>query len=1804
MFIILMFCLAPLSALDLNAEDNNTKCDDKSIDGNIKVDDTNITTDDDNSQTKNVDDDSAADDSDTQVQDNDDGIKDIKSDKPLKSSEKVSAHLVDPNLAISIEDIYQGEDAIVKVTANSSFSQIVEVKLHTGESCIVRVSEGYGEGSISGLNPNTYSATVSSAADATFYADEATTTFIVKAKVDPKLSIKVNNVTQGEKPVARITANNTLNGNVVVKINSSGNEYTVKLSNGAVNATIFENLAPGNYSATVSYAGDNVFKPAEKTAKFSVKAGELADPNLSISVADITQGNKVVAEINADSSFTNYVDVKLNNSEDSHAVKVTDGKGKITISDNLEPGEYTATVSFNGDSTFKESENSTTFSVKAGELADPNLSISVADITVGSKAVVEVTANNTLNNYVEVKLNGSDTVYPLKVSDGSGRITIDDDLAVGDYLATVSYSGDSTFKADEKNTTFTVKDKVNPKLSIKVSNITRGEKAVAKISANKTLNGNVVVKLNSSDYEYLVNLVDGAGNVTIIEDLAPGNYTATVSFKGDDTFKESSKSTNFAVNEKDLDDPKISISVADINKGENAVAVIKADSGLTGFMDVQLNNSDNIYPVKVTDGAGNVTISRNLAPGKYNATVKFDGDKTYKPGESSTAFTVKENPDLSIKVRNISYGQKALVQITANDTFNHYVEVKLNNSNSPYTVKITDGLGNITIPDTLPAGQYLATVKYDGDDTFMAGESSTEFTVKDRGIVDPNLRISVANINKGEKAVAEIHANSTLNGFMDVQLNSSETVYTVKVTNGVGNVTITENLAPGKYHATVRFDGDNIFKASENGTDFTVKEEPNLSISVADVTQGEEAIVEVTANETFTNYVVVKLNNSDDEHPLKVVGGYGKVVITDDLAPGNYTATVSYGGDDTFMAGENTTTFTVMRYSPNLSIKVDNVTKGDSVFAEINANNTLNGLVEIKLNSSDKSYYTRVSNGYGNLTIDEALEIGSYSATVIFNGDATFRAEENTTTFSVNPRGLADPNISIDVPNINKGEKAVATVHANNTLTGVMEVKLNSSDKIYPVQVENGAGTVTITDDLPAGKYLASVSYVGDDTFKAGENNTEFTVRENPDLTITVADITQGEEPVAIVHANETFNNYVTVKLNGSTVNHTVKLVDGVGNVTITDNLNPGNYTASVSFAGNDTFMSGEASTTFNVLRYSPGLSISVEDVYVGDDAVAIIKANESLNGLVEVKLNNTDDSSYTKVSGGQGNVTIKDLPYGDYTATVIFNGDATFRAEENSTTFTVHRYNPNLSVKVNDINVGDKAVAIVNANTSLSGPVEVKLNSSSTPYTIDLVNGVGNVTITEDLAAGDYLATANFAGDDRFLPDEKTGAFVVNKNKANLMIKVKDIHVGENAVAVITADSRLNGAVNINLNNSNAAYTAKLVNGSGNVTITDDLSADTYLATASFAGDAMFLDDEASTTFDVKKNDPTLNVKVSDIIETEKLTVEVNADSRLNGNVEVKLNNSDNSYSVKVVNGTAKTTLDEVFTPGKYSVTVSFNGDETFLAGEKTAAFTVKDKASVLIDPSLNVKVKDIAYGAKAVVSLTTNKRFTGKVNLAIGSKKYSVKVVEGKGSVSVPNLSVGTHTVKATFKQDAVFKASNKSATFTVNKGTPTITAKAKAFKDTTKTKKYSVSLKNKGKAVSNKKLTLKINGKTYSAKTNAKGVATFKISKLTKVGTKTARVTFAGNKYYNKVSAKSKIRVKFATVAKGSKRKAMVKKIQRALKKNKFYLTYKGKNLNVDGIYHIYTQMSVKQFQKAKKLKVSGKVDEKTAKKLKIV
>lgn len=225
-------------------------------------------------------------------------------------------------------------------------------------------------------------------------------------------------------------------------------------------------------------------------------------------------------------------------------------------------------------------------------------------------------------------------------------------------------------------------------------------------------------------------------------------------------------------------------------------------------------------------------------------------------------------------------------------------------------------------------------------------------------------------------------------------------------------------------------------------------------------------------------------------------------------------------------------------------------------------------------------------------------------------------------------------------------------------------------------------------------------------------------------------------------------------------------------------------------------------------------------------------------------------------------------------------------------------------------------------------------------------------------------------------------------------------------------------------------------------------------------------------------------------------------------------------------------------------------------------------------------------------------NGLFNKTVNLTILGKTYSEKTDKyGIAKFSI-NFNPGIYNAKISFTDDD-YRNQNKDISVKILKIKTSLSGKNLVKYYKAKKKLTIKLLDNNKKPLASKKIKLTIAGKNYYSTTNSRGIATFAINK--KVGKYNAKITFAGDSKYQKSKANVKISVKFKTVSKGSKDKAMVKKIQNALKKKGYY---KGYKLKVNGIYDKRTQKAVKQFQKAKGLKVTGKVNQVTAKKLKII
>ena len=130
----------------------------------------------------------------------------------------------------------------------------------------------------------------------------------------------------------------------------------------------------------------------------------------------------------------------------------------------------------------------------------------------------------------------------------------------------------------------------------------------------------------------------------------------------------------------------------------------------------------------------------------------------------------------------------------------------------------------------------------------------------------------------------------------------------------------------------------------------------------------------------------------------------------------------------------------------------------------------------------------------------------------------------------------------------------------------------------------------------------------------------------------------------------------------------------------------------------------------------------------------------------------------------------------------------------------------------------------------------------------------------------------------------------------------------------------------------------------------------------------------------------------------------------------------------------------------------------------------------------------------------------------------------------------NAGEYTFASIFLGDDDYTASFIVNKITIVKKPTSISASAKSYKASASKKSYSVALKTiagssiDGKVYlsAGKKITFTVDGKTYTAKTDASGKATVNL-KLTKKGTYTIKVSFAGDGAYAASSASAKITIK---------------------------------------------------------------------------
>ncbi|ALT69888.1 Ig-like domain repeat protein [Methanobrevibacter millerae] len=947
-------------------------------------------------------------------------------------------------------------------------------------------------------------------------------------------------------------------------------------------------------------------------------------------------------------------------------------------------------------------------------------------------------------------------------------------------------------------------------------------------------------------------------------------------------------------------------------------------------------NYKNEYNATIADGAASWNIGA-LGAGNYEVEAKYNSDGTYATSIIAADFEVsKVTPELSVNINNATVFENASITVTSN------------NCKGNVTVKVGDEtyedvvIGEEFILPLLPAEIYDVTVTYNEDDVYTEAVNDTEKLEISK--VTPELSV---NINNG--TVFE-------NASITVTSNNCEGKVTVKVGDEtyedvvIGEEFILPLLPVNIYDVSVTYVEDDNYTEAVNDTE-------KLEITKADaiiipdvVADAEKSTITLDLPEDATGYVLADVNGTGYYAPVKD----GEAVISiPNLEPGNYTAEVTYLGDDNY----NNASFEVPLNIPEEPViepkdpELKATAENTTVTVTVNKDATGGVIVDV----DGTTYYAEIKDGQAIIDV-KGLEAGKdYTATVTYTGDDNFTEDETTVEISIPAEPIVEPK---DPELKATAENTTVTVTVNKDATGGVIVDVDGTT--YYAEIKDGQAIIDVKG-LEAGEnYTATVTYVGDDNFTEDETTVKISVPKEEEIEPEDASMTVDSTNSTItVELPKDATGYVLVDIDGK--GYYAKVTDGKATVDVAG-LDAGNYTATVTYTGDDNYKANTSSVAVSIPEedepipepVTPEMTVKVTNTTIE----VTLPKDATGNVLVDVN----GQGYYAPVKDGKATVNVIGLDEGNYPATVTYAGDDKYTNASKPASVTVPEDEEPTPEPVNpkaDINVSDDAV-------------NVELPKDATGYMLVDVDGKGYYAPVKDgkasidlpeLAPGNHTVTVTYTGDDKYKPATANKTVTVEKE----IITV----VSENLTKIEKAPDRFE-----------AVFTDSDGNALANKDVTFGLNDITYTRTTDANGKAGMNINLVPGTYSIKTTNPVTNESVTNTITVLPRFTE---DSDL-----VKYFRNDSQYVLKV--------LDDNGNPAKAGEIVTYNINGVFY--NRTTNATGHVKLSINLPPKTYIITAEYK-GCKVAHNVTVLPTLTGNdLTKKYGqSGAYEAKLVDGQG-------------------------------------------------------------------------------------------------------------------------------------------------------------------------------------------------------------
>lgn len=1019
-------------------------------------------------------------------------------------------------------------------------------------------------------------------------------------------------------------------------------------------------------------------------------------------------------------------------------------------------------------------------------------------------------------------------------------------------------------------------------------------------------------------------------------------------------------------------------------------------------------------------------------------------------------------------------------------------------------------------------------------------DSSDDLEIKNQNIavdgndilstVDENLDNKLSHIEEepalgGKNSEITIDADSIYvneTAKISITVNNATGYVVVSVDNQTFNKTLSEHqvkldvsgLTSGSHNIAVFYSGDNYYLPGFKLDTLYVNKHPTeiTAIDIGEVSYGDDANIIVTVPKGVEGDIIIKLNDDLQTNITGRINNCKAEFSVANLGAGNYTVNAVFTGNNYYGASDvKSANFEVKKADSGLALISFSGTVYDSATLMISINGEIHDEY-VNVTVGDVKYYNcPIEDGGLILLRTEVLDkYAPYNIVLEYGGNENFKSSRIETTGTANK--ITTYGIKIIPMNIFVNDDEIITVevpdHVDDVVIwvdgkGYRNTSFTDNKAIFKINgLSEGIHTVTAT--------------VNDTEFDHRNYTTIFTVSKVvPSINIFVLNETPiqvGDNIKVIVSVPDDVSENVSIMFDG--IQFSQKPVGG--NATFNINvLSVGDKVLPAIYNGDKKYRINTSSVVFTVFKRESFVNISAYDISINDNAEIVFTLPGDASGNITAFVN--EKMYIVAVSGGKGILMLPKLHNGVYNVTATYNGDEKYHSSRNNTiSFNVIINSDQMDI----IDEGNNTISVYLDNTK-NGNLTVEIDGKLYNGTVD--NGVGRVFLI-NATLGTHHARIVFVGSSSH---EKLQSIVdvhVPKYATQLSVSSSIIRIGDVAYINVTAPKSATG--NITIEVEGKSYTKAIDEGIAKFEIIFSSAGNTTLF-VKYAGDECYMENSTSGKLTVFKQQSNIIIGVDDIKVGDIAQIRITGPGDISGTVIVNVNGID--YTTVLSNGFGIVNVSGL-QDGKYEIVASYLENANYLSSSSTQNITVSKIQTVL---SLSNVVSDYNGGKYLVATL---KDINGlavsgvRVSFNINGVKYLTTDANGQVKLSLMNIVPNNYDVAVNFEGNGKYVASKTTVKVTIKKATPKLSAAKKTFKRNVKIKKYSVTLKtNDNKALSGVNVVLKINNMKITAKTNAAGKATFNIKKLFKKGTYKSSVIFAGNKFYNAVTKKVKIKIR---------------------------------------------------------------------------